>query len=140
MLLAEGIILTRREEREQVFIMLFEKSFNSETDMEQLYDFAIENEVITGSDFVKTLLNKTWENIVEIDGNIEKFSVGWKINRISKVALAVLRLAVCEILYFDDIPVGVSINEAVELCKKYAAKEDSSFVNGILGSLSKEAK
>lgn len=140
MLLAEGIILTRREEREQVFILLFEKSFNSDTDMEQLYDFAIENEVITGSDFVKTLLNKTWENIVEIDGNIEKFSVGWKINRISKVALAVLRLAVCEILYFDDIPVGVSINEAVELCKKYAAKEDSSFVNGILGSLSKEAK
>ena len=138
--LAEGIILTRREEREQVFILLFEKSFNSDTDMEQLYDFAIENEVITGSDFVKTLLNKTWENIVEIDGNIEKFSVGWKINRISKVALAVLRLAVCEILYFDDIPVGVSINEAVELCKKYAAKEDSSFVNGILGSLSKEAK
>lgn len=132
--------MTRREEREQVFILLFEKSFNSDTDMEQLYDFAIENEVITGSDFVKTLLNKTWENIVEIDGNIEKFSVGWKINRISKVALAVLRLAVCEILYFDDIPVGVSINEAVELCKKYAAKEDSSFVNGILGSLSKEAK
>ena len=140
MLLAEGIILTRREEREQVFILLFEKSFNSDTDMEQLYDFAIENEVITGSDFVKTLLTKTWENIEEIDGNIEKFSVGWKINRISKVALAVLRLAVCEILYFDDIPVGVSINEAVELCKKYAAKEDSSFVNGILGSLSKEAK
>ena len=132
--------MTRREEREQVFILLFEKSFNSDTDMEQLYDFAIENEVITGSDFVKSLLNKTWENIVEIDGNIEKFSVGWKINRISKVALAVLRLAVCEILYFDDIPVGVSINEAVELCKKYAAKEDSSFVNGILGSLSKEAK
>lgn len=132
--------MTRREEREQVFILLFEKSFNSDTDMGQLYDFAIENEVITGSDFVKTLLNKTWENIEEIDGNIEKFSVGWKINRISKVALAVLRLAVCEILYFDDIPVGVSINEAVELCKKYAAKEDSSFVNGILGSLSKEAK
>ena len=132
--------MTRREEREQVFILLFEKSFNSDTDMEQLYDFAIENEVITGSDFVKMLLNKTWENIEEIDGNIEKFSVGWKINRISKVALAVLRLAVCEILYFDDIPVGVSINEAVELCKKYAAKEDSSFVNGILGSLSKEAK
>ncbi|MGN0546107.1 MAG: transcription antitermination factor NusB [Acutalibacteraceae bacterium] len=132
--------MTRREEREQVFILLFEKSFNSDTDMEQLYDFAIENEVITGSDFVKTLLTKTWENIGEIDGNIEKFSVGWKINRISKVALAVLRLAVCEIIYFDDIPVGVSINEAVELCKKYAAKEDSSFVNGILGSLSKEAK
>ena len=56
------------------------------------------------------------------------------------MALAVLRLAVCEIMYFDDIPVGVSINEAVELCKKYAAKDDAAFVNGILGSLSKDAK
>jgi N utilization substance protein B len=49
-------------------------------------------------------------------------------------------MAICEMLYFEDIPVGVSINEAVELCKKYAAKEDASFVNGLLGSVSKEEK
>lgn len=136
----EGIVLTRREEREQAFILLFEKSFNSEIEINELYDFAIENEVITGSEFVKSLLFKSWENVESIDAVIEKNSVGWKMSRISKVALAVLRLAVCEMLYFDDIPVGVSINEAVELCKKYAAKEDSSFVNGILGTISKEAK
>lgn len=135
-----GIILTRREEREQAFILLFEKSFNEETELAELYDFAVENEAITGGEFVKTLLFKTWENVEDIDGVVEKYSHGWKKSRISKVALAVLRLAICEMLYFDDIPVNVSINEAVELCKKYAAKEDSAFVNGILGSVSKEAK
>ena len=134
----EGIILTRREEREQAFILLFEKSFNSETEVAELYDFAIENEVITGSEFVKDLLFKAWENVESIDAVIEKHTKGWKVSRISKVALAVLRLAVCEMLYFDDIPVGVSINEAVELCKKYAAKDDASFVNGLLGSASKD--
>ena len=134
----EGTILTRREEREQAFILLFEKSFNSETEVAELYDFAIENEVITGSEFVKTLLFKTWENVESIDAVIEKHTKGWKVSRISKVALAVLRLAVCEMLYFGDIPVGVSINEAVELCKKYAAKDDASFVNGLLGSVSKD--
>ncbi len=133
----EGKILTRREEREQAYILLFEKTFNEETEIAELYDFAIENEVITGSDFVKSLAFKAWENVENIDSVIGKYSVGWKLNRISKVALAVLRLAVCEILYFDDIPAGVSINEAVELCKKYATKEDSAFINGILSTVVK---
>lgn len=136
----EGNILTRREEREQAFILLFEKAFNAETEVAELYDFAIENEVITGSDFVKSLVFKTWENVENIDSVIEKYSVGWKLGRISKVALAVLRLALCEIIYFDDIPASVSINEAVELCKKYAARDDASFVNGLLGNASKELK
>ena len=132
--------MTRREEREQAFVLLFEKSFNQETELEELYTFAVENEAILGSDFVKSLVFTAWENVEAIDAVIEKYSRGWKISRISKVALAVLRLAICEMLYFDDIPVGVSINEAVELCKKYAAKDDSTFVNGILGTVSKEEK
>lgn len=132
--------MTRREEREQAFILLFEKSFDSETEIAELYDFAVENEAIAGSDFIKNLVCTAWEKVEEIDAVIEKYAKGWKINRISKVALAVLRLAICEIKYYEDIPVGVSINEAVELCKKYAAKDDSAFVNGILGSVSREAK
>lgn len=132
--------MTRREEREQAFILLFEKSFNQEIELDELYAFAVENEAITGSEFVKNLLFKTWENVADIDAFIEKYAHGWKISRISKVALAVLRLAICEIKFFDDIPVGVSINEAVELCKKYAAKDDAVFVNGILGSISKDAE
>ncbi len=130
--------MTRREEREQAFVLLFEKSFNEETELSELYDLAVENEIVSDSEFVKKLAFTAWENIEKIDETIEKYSVGWKINRISKVALAVLRLAVCEIRFFDDIPVKVSINEAVELCKKFASKGDYSFVNGILGSVSKE--
>ena len=135
-----NIMLTRREEREQAFFLIFEKAFNSETDFQELYDLALETEIISDSAFVKELSFKTNENIESIDPVIEKYCIGWKMSRISKVALVVLRLAVCEILYFDDIPVGVSINEAVELCKKYASEEDKSFVNGVLSSVSKEEK
>lgn len=131
-------MLTRREEREQAFILLFEKSFNPETEINELYETAVENEIIEESAFSKTLADKVTENIAEIDAVIEKYSVKWKMSRISKVSLAVMRLAICEMQYFDDIPVGVSINEAVELCKKYAAKDDYSFVNGILSSVAKE--
>lgn len=133
-------MLTRREEREQTFILLFEKSFNAETDISELYEIAVENEVVAESDFIKNLSAKVVENRETIDAIIEKNSVKWKMSRISKVALAVMRLAICEMLYFDDIPVGVSINEAVELCKKYAAKDDYAFVNGILSSVAKEEK
>ena len=133
-------MLTRREEREQAFFLIFEKEFNAETELQELYDLALETEIVSDSEFVKSLSFKVWENIENIDPVIEKHCIGWKMNRISKVALAVLRLAVCEMLYFDDIPVGVSINEAVELCKKYASGDDKSFVNGILSSVSKEEK
>ena len=133
-------MLTRREEREQAFILLFEKSFNPETEIQELYETAIENEIICESEFSKNLAVKVTENVEAIDAVIEKYSVKWKMSRISKVALAVMRLAICEILFYDDIPVGVSINEAVELCKKYASKDDYSFVNGILSSIAKEEK
>ena len=68
---------------------------------------------------------------------VSYFTKGWRINRISKISLAVLRVAVYEILYCEEIPVSVSINEAVELTKKYSITEDASFVNGLLGSLVK---
>ncbi len=133
-------MLTRHEEREQAFILLFEKSFNPEIEVTELYETAIENEIISESEFSKTLALKVTETVEEIDGIIEKNLKNWKMNRISKVALAVMRLAICEMRFFDDIPVGVSINEAVELCKKYAAKDDYSFVNGILSAVAKEEK
>ncbi|MBR4766148.1 MAG: transcription antitermination factor NusB, partial [Clostridia bacterium] len=80
---------------------------------------------------------KACDNIEEIDLNIEKFSIARKMNRISKVSLSVLRIAVCEMLYYEDIPYGVSINEAVEICKKYASEDEYAFVNGVLGSLAR---
>lgn len=70
---------------------------------------------------------------IQIDKYIEKYAKGWKVSRISKTAMAVLRCAICEVLYMDDIPNGAAINEAVELAKGYDEAETVSFVNGVLG-------
>ncbi len=70
---------------------------------------------------------------IQIDKYIEKYAMGWKTSRISKTAMAVLRCAICEILYMEDIPNAAAINEAVELAKGYDEAETVSFVNGVLG-------
>lgn len=131
-------MLTRRKEREQAFVLFFEKSFNAETGMPELYAIALENEIIVKSEFVERVVEAARDNAETIDLLIAKHSKRWKIGRISKVALAALRLAICEIMFLDDVPTGVSINEAVELCKKYAAKDDSAFVNGVLSAVARE--
>lgn len=126
------------EEREQVFILLFEKSFNSEFSADDIIKIAVGDEIITETAYTKELFLSTVEKIDEIDSQICKYSKERSFDRISKVSLALLRLAVCEIRYFDKVPVGVSINEAVNLCKKYGSEDEYSFVNGILGSIARE--
>lgn len=129
--------MNRSKEREQAFILVFEKAFNPESTIEDIFALALESEFMKPSDFARTLATKTVENVAEIDAKIQEFAVGWTLSRITKVSLSILRIAICEILYMDDIPVGVSINEAVELAKQYAGKEDSAFINGVLGSISR---
>ncbi len=97
-----------------------------------------ENGGYSENEYCETVLAKTFENKEEIAALIEKYSKGWSIDRISRVAISALRLAISEIKYLEDIPVAVSINEAVELVKKYATTEDAAFINGILGSISRE--
>lgn len=84
-------------------------------------------------EYIRRLTRLTAENRSEIDGYIERYAKGWKIERISHTALAVMRCAVCEILYMDDIPNAAAINEAVELDKNYDDPDTVSFVNGVLG-------
>ena len=127
--------MNRSKEREEAFILIFEKAFNPEFTIEEIFDMAIESEFMEPSDFAKKLALTTTENVEEIDEKINQFAVGWTVGRITKVSLSILRIAICEILYMDDIPESVSINEAVELAKQYAGKEDSTFINGVLGSL-----
>lgn len=127
----------RRKSREQAFIILFEKSFNDDMTIDEIIDIAVEAEVIENDSFTEKLAKSAVENIGEIDALIEKNLKGWTMARISKVSLALLRMAICEIKFFEDIPTGVSINEAVEICKIYGSDEDKSFVNGILGSVSR---
>lgn len=133
--------MTRSESREQAFILIFEKEFNSEYSIDEIIEAAKDAELFETDNFAKELSSKTLEKIDELDEIIiSNLKGGWKINRISKVSLAILRLAVCEITAFDDIPVSVSINEAVELSKKYASEEDSSFINGLLSSVNRNIK
>lgn len=130
----------RRKAREQAFIILFEKSFNEDMTCEEIVNIAIEAEVITADKFTDKIVKTAEENLPEIDALIEKNLKGWSMARISKVSLALIRMGICEILYFEDVPTGVSINEAVEICKIYGSDEDKSFVNGILGSVSRSIK
>ena len=127
----------RRKSREQAFIILFEKSFNEDMTVDEIVEVAIESEVIVEDKFMDKLLKTAEENLADIDTEIEKNLKGWSKSRISKVSLALLRVAIAEMKYFEDVPVGVSINEAVEICKVYGSDEDKSFVNGVLGSVAR---
>lgn len=129
--------MTRREAREQAFMVLFEKIFDEESTIAQIVANAREAELIKINAFAETLLNAIEENITSIDEIIAKNSKGWTIARLPKVSLAVLRLAVGEMLYVDEVPAGVSVNEAVELTKKYGTADDASYINGVLGSVAK---
>lgn len=84
-------------------------------------------------DYIRRLTAHIAENVSEIDGYIERYARGWKIDRISRTARAVLRCAICEILYMDDVPNAAAINEAVELDKGYDEPDTVAFVNGVLG-------
>lgn len=132
--------MTRRQAREQAFILLFEKSFREDEQLQDIIDAALEDEMLVNDEFSLTLAKTADENIDEIDSYIVKYSRGWTLKRIPKVCLALMRLAVAEMLYIDSIPVNVSINEAVELSKIYGEASDSNFINGILGSISRDKK
>ena len=109
-------------------------------DFEEIISAAIEarNFEFDQDGYIKTVFGGVYENLKEIDSLIESNLSGWKLDRISKVSLAVLRLAIYEIKFMEDIPVSATINEAVELAKKYAAENEYSFVNGVLSSIVKE--
>ena len=124
--------MKRRESREIAFTLLFEWDFNGEP-VDVIIRQASEVRGEKVDTFTRELVQKTTENIDQIDSLIEQYSQNWKISRISRVTLAAIRLAFCELLFFDKIPEGATINEAVELVKKYGTDDESSYLNGILG-------
>lgn len=88
--------------------------------------------------YIRSVVTGVQEKCRELDAYIEKYAVNWKLNRISHICRAIMEVAMYEALYVDDVPAGVAINEAVELCKHYEEDDTVSFVNGILGSFAKE--
>ena len=127
--------MTRREAREYIMGLIYETEFHENGDKEAIFESATEEREIPKDSFIKDAYFAICEKLSEIDALIAKHSVGWKTERMSRVSRAVLRLAVYELAFCDDIPSRVSINEAIELTKKYDDDKAKAFVNGILNAV-----
>ena len=129
--------MTRREIREQVFSILFRIEFYPKEELPEQLQYISEDLDAADPDvvYIQNKILAVADRVEEIDGMINAVARGWKTTRMGKVDLTLLRLAVYEIKFEDDIPTGVAINEAVELAKKYGTDDSSSFVNGILAKI-----
>lgn len=130
--------MTRTIIREHIFKILFRAEFYEQSDFEeQIRLYLEENKDISekDSEYIYSKVNAVFNMVSQIDEAIDNVSEGWPTTRIGKAELSILRLALYEIKYDDEIPVNVAINEAVELAKKYGADSAPSFVNGILAKL-----
>lgn len=129
--------MNRHESREQAFIFLFERSFKNET-LDEIIESAKTVRELEVSNFAKKLFDGVMSKKDDIDKIINENLRGWKMNRISRVAATILRIATYEIMFVDNIPSSVSIDEAVKIAKIYGTDEDSSFINGILSGINKK--
>jgi N utilization substance protein B len=130
----------RRELREHVFQLLFRIEFHDDLEMpEQMKMFFEDIEMVEIGEKDKAYIENKYDDIISKLGEIDEFingiAEGWKTNRMGKVDLTLIRLAVYEMKYDEEVPVSVAINEAVELAKKFGGDESPAFVNGILAKL-----
>ena len=142
--------MSRRELREQIFKFIFRVEFNDREEMPEQEQFffenleaeAQENELPriseTDAAYISDKGNRILEKLDEIDTMINTRAKGWTTQRMGKVDLTILRLAVYEIIFDKDVPTSVAINEAVELAKKFGGDDSPAFINGILGKIGKK--
>lgn len=133
--------MRKREQREHIFKLLFMTQFNSQDEMtEQLAMYFDSLEELEEKD--QTYMEEKYKNVLEklndIDEILNEYSKGWKTSRMNRVDLTALRLAVYEMKYDEQVPVGVAINEAVELAKNFGGDTSGSFVNGVLGKIANQ--
>lgn len=132
--------MNRVKSREYLLHLAYQMEITSETALETFNSF-MENEDISKDDldlaYIKSGLLGIEENKEKLDSLIESQLVKWKLNRISKVNLSILRISTYEMLFAEDVPGKVSINEAIELCKKYSDNKSVSFINGVLDKVYK---
>ena len=129
-------MMSRRELREQIFKFIFRAEFNEMDEMPEqeklfLEDYEVNLEEKDAA-YISGKSAKILEKLSELDELINANALGWTTERMSKVDLTILRLAVYEIRFDEDVPTGVAINEAVEIAKKYGQEESSGFINGVL--------
>ncbi|HKL80511.1 MAG TPA: transcription antitermination factor NusB [Mobilitalea sp.] len=130
--------MTRREIREHIFLMLFRKDFHEASELKEqmeMYIADLKEPTIEEYSYLTSRVNGVVDKLAEIDAILSEVTSGWKLNRVGKVDLTILRLAVFEMQFDEDIPVKVAINEAVELAKRFGGDETPGFVNGVLAKL-----
>jgi len=127
----------RRESRENAMKLLYQVQIQKDDIQEQIDRFIEEHEINDGQDreYLLNVVNGVIDKEMELDCLISNYARGWTISRMPKVDLAIMRLSCYEIKFRDDIPMNVSINEAVELAKKYSGEQSGTFVNGVLGKI-----
>lgn len=128
--------MARRQPRQQAFEMIFESSFGN-TDVESMIQAAGDARDAEISDYARRVTEGVFARREELDGIISRFSRGRSFRRLSRVVLTALRLSVYEILYVDDLDPVISINEAIELTKRFSGKDEAGFVHGVLGGFMK---
>lgn len=144
--------MTRNTAREIATHLAYELSFN-DLPVEEFLDLQLSGESFAAlapehpvyeerpnakqEEYIRRLVSGVAEHAAELDADIEKYAKGWRFERISLVASAIMRVAMYEMLYMADIPAGVAINEAVEIAKHYESPEVVKFINGILGSFAR---
>ena len=130
--------MSRSELREHIFRMLFRIEFNNEEEMneqEKLYFDLLEPVSEKEQEYILNKYKAIVDKLSEIDKVLNELSTGWKTSRMNRVDLTILRLAIYEVKWDEDVPTAVAINEAVELAKKYSSDSGPSFVNGVLAKV-----
>ncbi len=138
----EVIPLSRRETRECAMKLIFQTMLQRGDIEEQVTRFCEENELTDETELAYFLdvVRGVLANATELDARIERHAKGWTVSRMPKVDLSIMRLSSYEMMHRTDIPGSVSINEAVELAKKYGDDQSKSFVNGVLGKIFQEVR
>ncbi len=130
--------IKRKEAREMLFGLLFEREFHAGEEIGEIYAISAEAREIPDDDYIKSAFFGISEKSELLDALISKYAKGWKADRLSRVSRSVIRLSVYEMLFCPEIPANVSISEAVELAKKYGEEKARAFVNGVLSSINKD--
>lgn len=130
--------LTRKAAREEAFRLLFETEFQENPDPVMIYGLAVKTREFSDNAYVKDVYFGVCEHLDEIDGFFSRHAKGWKLSRISPVSRSAIRLSIYEMLYREDVPATVSINEAIELVKKFDDLSARAFVNGVLNGVKDE--
>lgn len=125
--------MTRRESRAEAIKLLFERSFDYDRTPEEIMASATEEREEKISAFAKELFLRADENLGDINEKIARCADNWNIDRIDRVTLTVLRIAACEIDYFPEIPVEITVNEALELARMFGESDSVGFIHGVLG-------